>query len=52
METVFQLSAEPKQLTWIEAQDHFFEGALDQLEGAVFDILTTRISSRITESSR
>jgi uncharacterized protein len=26
---------EPKQLIWIEAQDHFFAGALEQLEEAI-----------------
>jgi alpha/beta superfamily hydrolase len=44
MEAVFRLSAGPKQLTWIEAQDHFFEGALDQLEEEVFEILAARPS--------
>jgi uncharacterized protein len=27
--------ADPKSLTWIEAQDHFFAGALDEFEKAV-----------------
>jgi hypothetical protein len=39
MEAVFRAAAEPKSLTWIEAQDHFFEGALDELEEAAFRIL-------------
>ncbi|HYM10090.1 MAG TPA: alpha/beta fold hydrolase [Bryobacterales bacterium] len=52
VEAVLRLSAPPKQLTWIEAQDHFFEGALDQLEEAVFEILATRASIRMTVSSR
>lgn len=30
--------AEPKQLIWIEAQDHFFQGALDQLEETVYGL--------------
>ena len=42
MEAVFRAAAEPKSLTWIEAQDHFFEGALDQLEEAVLGILVNR----------
>jgi hypothetical protein len=35
MEAVFRLAAEPKELIWIEAPDHFFQGALGQLEEAV-----------------
>ena len=27
--------ADPKKLIWVEAQDHFFAGALDQFESAV-----------------
>lgn len=52
MDAAFQRAAEPKSLAWIDAQDHFFEGALDQLEEAVFDILATRASSRTSESSK
>ncbi len=29
---------EPKQLIWIDAQDHFFAGALEQLEESVFGL--------------
>ena len=29
---------EPKQLIWIEAQDHFFAGALEQLEESVIQL--------------
>ncbi|MEO8049737.1 MAG: alpha/beta family hydrolase [Acidobacteriota bacterium] len=29
---------EPKQLIWIDAQDHFFAGALEQLEESVFEL--------------
>ena len=32
MEAVFAKAAEPKTLTWIEAADHFFSDALDELE--------------------
>ena len=32
MERVFALSAEPKTLAWVEARDHFFADALDDLE--------------------
>jgi len=35
MEALFNTIAEPKQLIWIEASDHFFAGALDQLEEMV-----------------
>lgn len=52
MEAVFRLAAEPKDLTWIEAQDHFFEGGLDQLEEAVLEILANRVSSRTAVTSR
>ena len=50
MEAVFALAAEPKSLAWVEAQDHFFEGALDQLEETVFRILATHGSSRTADS--
>lgn len=38
MEALFPSFPEPKTLTWIEAQDHFFAGGLDQLEEAVLAI--------------
>ena len=38
MEAYFRTLAEPKQLIWIEAQDHFFAGALDKLEEAVVKV--------------
>jgi alpha/beta superfamily hydrolase len=31
----FDTLAEPKRLIWVESQDHFFAGALDQFEAAV-----------------
>jgi fermentation-respiration switch protein FrsA (DUF1100 family) len=31
----FQTVPEPKQLEWIEAGDHFFQGALDSLEAVI-----------------
>ena len=34
MEAAFAKAAEPKTLTWIEASDHFFSDALDELEQA------------------
>ena len=35
LERLFAGFAEPKRLLWIEAQNHFFEGGLDELESAV-----------------
>jgi uncharacterized protein len=35
LERAYARFAEPKQLIWIEAEDHFFAGGLDQLEEAV-----------------
>jgi uncharacterized protein len=35
LEAAFQSFAEPKQLKFIEAGDHFFAGALDKLEEAI-----------------
>ncbi len=35
LERVFVNFAEPKRLIWIDAADHFFTGALEQLEEAV-----------------
>jgi uncharacterized protein len=35
LEAVYARLPEPKQLIWIEAQDHFFRGGLDELEQAV-----------------
>ena len=36
MQAWFDALPEPKRLMWIEAQDHFFAGALDQFEEAVY----------------
>jgi hypothetical protein len=38
LEAAFEWFAEPKHLEFIEAGDHFFAGALDRLEAAVFAI--------------
>ena len=35
MERVFELAAAPKNLTWIEAHDHFFSDGLETLEDAL-----------------
>jgi uncharacterized protein len=37
LEATYAGFAEPKQLHWIEAQDHFFTGSLDELEETVRD---------------
>ena len=36
MQTWFDALPQPKHLVWIDAQDHFFAGALDQFEEAVY----------------
>ncbi len=38
LEAVFTALAEPKRLIWIEAEDHFFAGALNEFEEAVFSL--------------
>ena len=38
MEALFSKIADPKQMIWIEGEDHFFRGALDQLEESVFNL--------------
>jgi alpha/beta superfamily hydrolase len=41
MEAFFAALPEPKELIWIEAADHFFSGALDQFEDAVYGVSQT-----------
>jgi len=36
LEAIYQALPEPKQLLLVEAQDHFFAGALDKLEETIF----------------
>ena len=36
LERQFSRFAEPKRLIWVEGEDHFFAGALDELENQVF----------------
>jgi len=38
MEAYFATLPEPKKLVWVEARDHFFAGALDQFEEAIFEV--------------
>jgi len=37
-EKFFATVLEPKQVDWIEAEDHFFKGALDEYEAAVIGV--------------
>jgi hypothetical protein len=39
MEAFFAQVADPKRLIWVEAQDHFFAGALDDLERRIVELL-------------
>jgi uncharacterized protein len=41
MEAYFASLDEPKELIWIEAPDHFFSGALDQFENAIYGLGTS-----------
>jgi uncharacterized protein len=41
MESYFAALPEPKELIWIDAADHFFGGALDQFEEAVYGVTQT-----------
>ncbi len=36
MESYFAALPEPKELIWVNAQDHFFSGALDEFENEMF----------------
>jgi alpha/beta superfamily hydrolase len=38
MESYFTALEGPKELIWVEARDHFFAGALDEFEEAVFSV--------------
>ena len=38
MEAFYAQVAEPKRLIWVEAQDHFFAGGLDELERQIADL--------------
>ncbi len=40
LEAVYARLAEPKRLIWVEAEDHFFAGGLDQLEDTVRESAT------------
>jgi uncharacterized protein len=42
METYFSGLKEPKKLIWIEAPDHFFTGALDEFENAIYQVGASR----------
>ncbi len=38
METYFAGLPEPKKLIWIDAQDHFFGGSLDEFEKTIYEL--------------
>lgn len=42
MQAYFEALPEPKKLVFVEAQDHFFAGALDQFEEAVFNAVSAK----------
>lgn len=44
LEEYFQALQGPKKLLWVQAEDHFFAGALDQLEQAVVDVATGTVT--------
>jgi alpha/beta superfamily hydrolase len=45
MESYFAGLRSPKELVWVEARDHFFAGALDDFENAVFQAVSQRTIS-------
>ena len=47
MEAFYAQAAPPKQLVWVEAQDHFFGGALDLLEMELGRLLGLRRDERV-----
>jgi alpha/beta superfamily hydrolase len=44
MQSVFDRAAEPKHLAWVDAADHFFSDALDQLEQAAYAAMTATLA--------
>jgi hypothetical protein len=38
MEMYFAALPEPKELIWVDAQDHFFTGALNEFENTVYRV--------------
>jgi uncharacterized protein len=38
MDELYSRASEPKQMIWIQAADHFFAGALDELESRVYTL--------------
>ncbi len=38
LQAVFDRLPQPKKLLWVEAEDHFFKGALDQFENSVAQV--------------
>jgi alpha/beta superfamily hydrolase len=44
MEAYFETLEQPKQLVWVEARDHFFAGALDEFEEAIYRVATYQVA--------
>lgn len=44
LQAVFDRAAAPKQLTWIDSGDHFFNDALDRLEEAAYAAMTAPLA--------
>ena len=38
-QAIFDRLPEPKRLVWVEAEDHFFKGALDEFEASITGVL-------------
>ena len=48
MEALYARVAEPKRLIWVESEDHFFKGALEELEGRVYEAAGEALRSETT----
>jgi len=45
LRAVWQVAAEPKQLVFVDAPDHFFAGKLEEMAGAIRDWFTSQFST-------
>jgi hypothetical protein len=52
LETLYRDFAEPKQIHWIEATDHFFSEGLDSLEAAIFHLSVRQLNIRQLNDGR
>jgi len=39
LETLYEAFAEPKQIHWVTASNHFFDGGLDSLENVIYQLV-------------